>query len=259
MANLPSLLARAVVHPEPPAPNLAPLRRLLLLPRIFDLLSLGLQLRDIRRQRRISETYAIDDPHYRRTQDYNAGVTLDKQITRTRRVEELFQMLVLPPRHLGRERLLLVGPRDIHEFLLAWLYGFSWRGIDGIDLYSSNPKIKVMNMEDMEIPDDTYDAVFMANTLAYAKNTERCIAECVRVLRPGGRLVFGATHAPDSEFPGNLITGQQIRQMLHGQPVDVSVHRAIDKINALGKPQTIHLFALSKSNPEATAYDRFEW
>lgn len=259
VVNVPRLLARAVVYPERPARKIRPLRHLLLQPRVFDLLSLGLQLRDLRRQKKIAETYAVDDPHYRHTQDYNASVTLGKEITRTRRVEELFQMLVLPPRDIERERLLLIGPRDIHEFLLAWLYGFSWRRIDGIDLYSSNPKIQVMNMEDMTFPDGTYDSVLMANTLAYAKDTERCIAECVRILRPGGRLVFGATHAPGSEFPGNSVTGEQIRQMLRRQPVTVAVYRPVDKINALGTPQTVHFFAVTKNDPNATAYDPVEW
>lgn len=259
MANIPALLARAVLHPEPPARKMRPLRQLLLLPRVFDLLSLALQLRDLRRQNRIADTHAIDDPHYRHTQDYNASVTLGKAITRTRRAEELIQMLVLPPRDVANERLLLIGPRDIHEFLMAWLYGFSWKNIDGIDLYSSNPKIAVMNMEDMTYPDGTYDGIVMANTLAYAKDTERSLAECVRVLRPGGRLVFGATHTDESEFPGNLVTGQQIRDMLRRQPAKIAIYRPVDKINALGNPQTVHLFAVTKDDPAATAYDPVEW
>ncbi len=256
---MPRLLARAVVHPEPPARKMRPLRYLLRLPRAFDLLSLVLQLRDLRRQKNIAKSYAVDDPHYRHTQDYNASVTLGKEITRTRRAEELIQMLVLPPRDVGTERLLLIGPRDIHEFLMAWLYGFSWGRIDGIDLYSSNPKIKVMNMEDMTFDDGEYNDILMANTLAYAKDTERCIAECVRVLGPGGRLVFGATHAAESEFPGNLVTGQEILDMLRRQPVRIAIYRPVDKINALGVPQTVHLFAITKDDPQTTAYDPIEW
>ena len=259
LLDLPRLFARAIFHPAAPAPGNGILRRILLKPRLFDVLSLAFQLRDLGRQRRIGDSYTVDEEHYRKVQDYNAGVTLGKEITRTRRAEELFRLLSMPPRDLADEKLLLIGPRDVHEILLAWLHGYRWRNISGIDLYSTNPKIKAMNMEAMDFMDETFDAVFMANTLAYAKDSERCLAECVRVLKPGSRLVFGATYFPEGEYPGNRLCGQDVLDVLHRLPVNLYFHRPVDKINALDKPQTIHLFGVVKHDPEAPGFDRIAW
>ena len=241
-------------------PTTGLLRFLFLKPRIFDVLTVGIQLRDVGRRRRISDAYLIDEPNYKSVQDYKAGVTQRNEITRTRRMEELLRALVLANSDLKKEKLLLVGPRDAHEIILAWLHGFSWKNITGIDLYSTNPKIRPMNMEDMTFENGTFDAIFMANTLAYAKDVHRCLSECVRVLRPGGRLAFGATYVPGGgKYPGNRHSGNEIVKMLADLPVDIYFHKPIHKINALGKPQTVHLFGVVKHDPDAPAHDRIDW
>lgn len=252
-------LGRALLHPAPAPPDKSLWRRALLSPRIFDVLSLFVQLRDLRRRRRIDQNYAIDDEHYRKVQDYNSGVTQSQDVTRTRRSEALIRMLSLPPRDLWNEQLLLIGPRDVHELLLCWLYGFRWANIRGIDLYSTNPKISVMNMEAQEFADNSFDAILMANTLAYAKSTQQCLAECVRVLKPGGRLVFGATYFPEGEYPGNHVSGSDILKLLYGLPVDLCGYNPVDKTNALNKRQTVHLFSVVKHDASAVAFDRIDW
>ena len=42
--------------------------------------------------------------------------------------------------------------------------------------------------------DGSCDAVFSSNTFPYIADMRRCLAECARVLRPGGRLVFSLDH-----------------------------------------------------------------
>jgi hypothetical protein len=259
LLNLPRLFARAILYPAASAPGNGIIRHILLKPRILDTLSLVVQLRDLSRRRRINDARLIDEAHYRKVQDYNASVTQRNEITRSRRAEELFRVLSMPQRDLRREELLLIGPRDVHEILLAWLYGYLWRNISGIDLYSTNPKITAMNMEAMDFSDEIFDAVFMSNTLAYAKNSKRCLAECVRVLKPGGRLVFGATYFPEGEYPGNHFRGQDVLDILHSLPIDLYFHRSVDKINALNKPQTIHFFGVVKHAPMVSGFDRIAW
>ena len=149
-------------------------RRVLLEPRIFDLVSCLMQLRDVRAVAKIREDLPRDT-FYAKVADYNMGVTERKVITTTRRAEIYYQTLALPPRDTSVETLLIVGPRNVHELLIAWLYGYRWRNIHAIDLYSTNPKIHVMNMEEMTFPDDTFDAVVMSNTLAYSRDTFRCL------------------------------------------------------------------------------------
>jgi len=138
-------LLRALRYPEKRNSNFSLLRYLLLEPRIFDGVSCAMQLRDLVRLGKIRET-ALEDPFYARVHRYNTGVARKKVITRTRRAEILYQILSVPSRDLGKEQLLIVGPRDVHELLIAWLYGYRWDNIHAIDLYSTNPKIAVMNM-----------------------------------------------------------------------------------------------------------------
>ena len=252
-------LFTALRHPEKAVggPGLA--RRLLLEPRIFDFVSWLMQLRDLRTLARIRDAVPRD-AFYEKVVDYNAGVTQQKVITRTRRAEIYYQILSLPPRDPSAETLLIVGPRNVHELLIAWLYGYRWKNIHAIDLYSTSPKIHVMNMEAMTFSDDTFDAVVMSNTLAYSRDTFRCLSEVARVLKPSGRFVFGATYFPQSkDWPGNLVSGNDVRQMLKKLSLSIVFYSAFDKVNTLGGLQTAHIFGTQKSDPNNPGFDRIDW
>ncbi len=251
-------LYRAVAHPMRRARPVQPVRALLRLPLVFDVVSWGLQTRDLGRLARIREVYAVaKDGHHQGVHDYNAGVTLKRPIQSTRRAELYYELLALPPRDMSQEKVLIAGPRSVHELLIAWLHGFSWRNISGIDLYSTNPKIALMNMESMTFGDASFDAVAMANTLAYAKDTFAALKEVARVLKPGGRFAFGATFAPGGaeEWPGNATTGAEIHDMLRRLGFFVYFYLAADKTNSLGRRQTTHNFACLKPDPHVTPFD----
>ena len=252
-------LLTALRHPATAslAPRLG--RRHLLEPRIFDLVSCLMQLRDLRALARIRDSRP-PDTFYAKVADYNAGVTERKVITTTRRAEIYYQILSLPPRDPRVETLLIVGPRNVHELLIAWLYGYRWKNIQAIDLYSTNPKIRVMNMEAMTFLDDSFDAVVMSNTLAYARDTFQCLSEVARVLKPGGRFVFGATYFPQSvDWPGNRVSGNDIRQMLRKLSLAIVFYSAFDKVNSLGGLQTAHVFSTQKLDPRSPGFDRVDW
>lgn len=249
-------ILRSVLYPSsaPGVPSV--LRRLVRGPRLFNLISTILQLRDSKRQRKILVEYASDDSYFQSVQRHNANVTLKKRITRTRRMEDFFRILDLPGRNLSKEQILHIGPRDINELFMAWVFGFNWDNIRGIDLYSTNPKISVMNMEAMTFPAERFDAVIMASTIAYAKNTEKCLAEIVRVLKPGGRAAFGSTYVgSQGEFLGDKISGNEIIAILRRLPVEVYFYRSQEKINARGILQTSHSFGIVKIESGRVRHD----
>jgi SAM-dependent methyltransferase len=181
-----------------------------------------------------------------------------KTVITTRRAEELFAALSLPPRDLTGDRLLLIGPRTVQEFYLAWLYGFSWDKIEGIDLYKTHPKIHVMNMEAMTFAEASFDSILMSATLAYAKDVRTCLSECARVLRPGGYLVFGQTFCPGSEYHGNKISGDETRRILLQLNLEPFYYRQAEKINSLGMQQTSHLFGVRKPDG-VPIFDPVRW
>ena len=248
--------ARAVLRPAPTIAPVRPLRQLLRTRVIFDIVSFVLQARDLRRTRKVERNYIVEDDYHRDVHDYNAAVTSGKGITTTRRAEDMYHILTQPPRDVANEELLIVGPRNILELYLAWLHGFSWRNIRGIDLYSTNPKIQPMNMEDMSFEDGTFDAISMAATLAYADDTFKALSEANRVLRPGGRFVFAVTYDPaDERWRGSRITGAEIREMLGRLGLEIYFYSSRDKINVAGDQQTSHRFAVRKPDPEIVPLD----
>jgi len=244
-----SFVRKALLAPERVSHPRGIVRSLLLQPRLFDLASACLQYRDARRRGQVADARAaLADQHFLKVFDYNAGVTTRKEMTTTRRSEVFYQVLSLPPRDLSRERLLVVGPRDVQELFIAYLYGFSWDRIEGIDLYSTNPRIRVMNMEAMEYPDASFDAVCMSNTFGYAKDPRRCLAEVARVLKDGGRFAFGANHVPgDENWPTNLLSGGDVRAMLESLSLRVYYEQQFEKVNAIGLTQTTLNFGVIKA------------
>jgi len=250
----------ALSNPATRRQAFTPLRDILRWPVLFDLVSLVAQIRDMRRTAKIHEKYSVDDPHHRLVQDYNASVTITKKFTRTRRAEEYYGVIAQPLRDLSKERLLIVGPRNIHELFIAWLRGFSWAYIEAIDLYSTNKKIQIMNMEDTSYHDDCFDAIVMANTLSYAADTARTIREISRILKPGGRYVFSATYDPGSpDYPGDWIRGSEIARMLKESGLQVYYHVANEKVNSRGRTQTSHTFAALKQRLVTNQHDPVEF
>lgn len=72
------------------------------------------------------------------------------------------------------------------------------RGIDGITATRGDA-------QELPYPDDDFDAVYMVSTVGEIPDQERALDEIRRVLRPGGRLVFGESIAdPDMVRFGTL-------------------------------------------------------
>jgi SAM-dependent methyltransferase len=239
-------LAQALRSPALPPTDPGWLRTLVARRGVFDLVSTVMQLRDVGFLESIQDGEHRADGHYNQVHAYNAGVTSTKIITRTRRAESLIAVLAMPPRDLSRERVLLVGPRTRHEMLQVWLAGFDWNKIEGIDLYSANPKIKVMNMERMSFPDGTFDALLSSATLTYAKDLSGCVREFLRVLRAGGRAAFGHAHIPGAEFAGNAISGQELERYITEAGGLIYYRNIVEKTAASGLPARIHEFGVIK-------------
>ena len=58
----------------------------------------------------------------------------------------------------------------------------------------------------MPFADESFDKVFSVNVFHFWNDPSRELAECRRVLKPGGRIVFFLTH-PSSWFPGAAESG----------------------------------------------------
>ena len=252
-------LWRAINDPAPCQPGKGFLRQWLLWPRVFDVASCLIQLRWRKRLPSVQPERPFEDPAVRKSYAHNARVTSTKVVTTSRRAEPLYQILTTPTRCLTQERLLIIGPRNAQELLMAWLHGYAWKHIDAIDLYSAHPKIRVMNMEQMTFGEGAFDAMIMAHTLPYAKDVFRCLSEVHRVLTPGGRFVFNIPHVTRATgWSGNQLHGQELREMLRRLSFDLFHYHAFDKVSRDGIPQTTHVFGVQKRDGQSRM-DRIEW
>ena len=248
LIQIAKLYWRAWFHPEPAAIPRTKRQYKLLQPRYQNIRSLKLQIADLKRLPDVDGADMQENDHFGKVFRYNASVTVDKLITTTRRAEIYYQILSIPPRDLSEESLLIVGPRNIQEFVLAEAYGFNWNHMSGLDLYSTNPKIVVGNMENMPWEANTFDCMSMAHTFAYADDAFKCLSEMHRVLKPGGRVAFGFNYSPkDPEWKTNRIPPEKIIEFAAELGFFKYFHEMIEKVNAINLEQQVIWLGLRKA------------
>lgn len=85
-------------------------------------------------------------------------------------------------------RVLCVGCRNGHE--LDHLARAGYAETVGIDLHSTDPRIRVMDMHALDFPDAAFDAVYASHSLEHALDPYAVAGGFERVLRPGGLVVI---------------------------------------------------------------------
>ena len=85
-------------------------------------------------------------------------------------------------------RILCVGSRNRYE--LDYLAEAGYTNAIGIDLHSTDPRIRVMDMHSLSFGDASFDAVFAAHSLEHALEPTRAASEIERVVTPAGLLVI---------------------------------------------------------------------
>jgi ubiquinone/menaquinone biosynthesis C-methylase UbiE len=67
-----------------------------------------------------------------------------------------------------------------------------------------NFETRAMDGENLELPDDTFDAVFCRFGLIYMPNVQQALSEWRRVLKPGGKTVVAVFSTPDQNQWGSV-------------------------------------------------------
>jgi len=82
-----------------------------------------------------------------------------------------------------KEKILCVGCRNINEIKAFHSMGFDY--VTGIDVYSDNKSILLMDMHDMTFQDETFDLIFSSHSLEHSIDPERAVLEFARVSKDG--------------------------------------------------------------------------
>lgn len=96
-------------------------------------------------------------------------------------------------------RLLCIGPRSEGELLSLIGHGFVWDRVEGLDLISYSPKVKLGDMHAIPHGADRFDTVMMGWVLAYSEDPYQAAREAVRVTRNGGVIAVGVEYSPQSQ------------------------------------------------------------
>lgn len=89
------------------------------------------------------------------------------------------------PRELS---VLCVGCRNTHELDLLRRAGFG--DVTGIDLFSSGPDIKAMDMHATTFEDARFDVIFACHSLEHAYDVPALMTEWRRITRPSARCAI---------------------------------------------------------------------
>ena len=112
-------------------------------------------------------------------------------------------------------RILCVGPRNESEILLLRAHGFRKRNIESIDLFSYSPRIRVMDMNDLDYEDDSFDVHYSSAVIKYSPDIRRTAAQAVRTTRNGGLMVFGFMYGMESDIiPDGSALAVGVRDLL---------------------------------------------
>lgn len=88
---------------------------------------------------------------------------------------------------LQQTKVLCMGCRNRAE--LDYFHHKGVADVVGIDLFSEDPDILVMDMHYLQFPDNTFDVVYSSHSLEHACDPRQVINEMARVCRSGGVVV----------------------------------------------------------------------
>jgi len=89
---------------------------------------------------------------------------------------------------LTRCEVLCIGSRNVSE--IEYFRSKGAERVIGIDLFSDDEAILVMDMHRMDFSDDRFDVVYSAHSLEHAHDVRKVIGEIVRVARPGALVAI---------------------------------------------------------------------
>jgi cyclopropane fatty-acyl-phospholipid synthase-like methyltransferase len=146
--------------------------------------------------------------------DYEAAVELLDRSLNPRPAKSIFD--TVEALGVGPDSVVLdIGGRDgFHALLMAERFGCRVMAVDpapanieeGLQRiaeheHGSQVEIKLGAIEDIPAPDDAFDLVFSRDMLNHVADQGRGLAECIRVLKPGGAMVIHEVFETDLMEP----------------------------------------------------------
>lgn len=90
--------------------------------------------------------------------------------------------------NLPQSDVLCIGCRNTAE--IDYFRTKNAKSVTGIDLYSQDPSIRVMDMHKMTFPENSFDVIYSSHSLEHAKEISKVVLEILRVARPEATIAI---------------------------------------------------------------------
>jgi len=114
-----------------------------------------------------------------------------------RRTEHLIYILHSIPSVNKTGRLLSIGPRNEGDMVLLHAHGFTQ--VEGIDLFTYSPEIRLMDMHHMEYADNSFDLISCGWVVRYSYDIKQCAREIIRVCKNGAHVAIAFSMNPHKD------------------------------------------------------------
>ena len=92
-------------------------------------------------------------------------------------------------------KVLSVGPRTEGEIYNLICSGFPLKNITAIDLQTYSPLIKLGDIHNLDLPDNSFDIIICGWTIAYSYNRAKAASELIRVAKNNSLISISGTYA----------------------------------------------------------------
>jgi SAM-dependent methyltransferase len=102
-------------------------------------------------------------------------------------------------KNLENASVLTIGPRAEGEIYNLIGHGFSAKNIQGLDLISYSPYVKLGDMHSMSFAENSFDVIFSGWVMAYSNDRQKAASEMLRVAQNGAVIAIGCSYNPLTE------------------------------------------------------------
>ena len=137
---------------------------------------------------RLNHTIPVESTEHRQYLNQQLARTLPKRSTRLQKRTRILIDQTATFASLPKADVLCIGCRNTAE--IDYFRMKKAQSVTGIDLYSQDPSIQIMDMHQMTFADNSFDVIYSSHSLEHAKEITKVVQEILRVARPGATIAI---------------------------------------------------------------------
>lgn len=149
------------------------------------------KIRDLLSSIRIKKfnTESLSDNNYKEYIKAQMNRSISRKHTNPEKIVKYLLTKLFEKDNISKDiKIISIGCRNINEIKAIESFGF--KNIIGIDLYSENKSILIMDMHDIQFPENSFDLIYSSHSLEHSINPSKAISEFVRVAKDNAYFII---------------------------------------------------------------------